>query len=359
MSFLLAFMGFFALILLHEASHFIAAKKVGMKADKFYIFFPPLIWKRQIGETTYGIGSIPLGGMIGIVGMGKVAEDLPEEDRERSYYEQPVWKRIVVVLAGPLSNIVLAIVLLVGYFTLLGPHTISNEIEAVAKGYPAQAILKPGDRVIAVDNKLVPEKINEQIASYRCTGIVKAKCESEKTATLEILRNGQTLLIKTKPVYDPSLGKMRIGFKLDKRGPREPLSLIAAVQRTIRVTGRLTVEVAKIPVNVFDPEIRKQLSSVVGGYEVTRRTIDIDIGDAISIIAVISLSLGVINLLPILPLDGGHILAAVIQKIRRKPIHLKTLEKFSYIGFVLIIILFLIGLSNDIDRLRTGGFDIS
>src|SRR6266576_7367981 len=111
MSYLLAFAGFALLIILHAAGHFAAAKAVGMRVERFALFFPPLIAKVRRGETEYGIGAIPLGGYVRITGMNP-AEELPPEVAPRAYYNQPVWKRIVVIGAGPAVNILLAFVIL-------------------------------------------------------------------------------------------------------------------------------------------------------------------------------------------------------------------------------------------------------
>src|SRR3954453_1162274 len=119
MSWFLAFAGFCALIILHELGHFTAAKAVGMRVERFSLFFPPLIAKKKIGETEYAIGSLPLGGYVKIRGMSP-AEDLPDEVRTRAYYSQPVWKRIVVIGAGPLVNLVIAFVVLMIFWGALG-----------------------------------------------------------------------------------------------------------------------------------------------------------------------------------------------------------------------------------------------
>src|SRR6059058_5679304 len=113
MSYALAAAGFALLIILHEAGHFTAAKAVGMRVEKFYLFFPPAIFKRKRGETEYGIGAIPLGGFVKITGMNP-EEELPPDIAPRAYYAQPVWKRIVVIGAGPFVNIALAFALLFG-----------------------------------------------------------------------------------------------------------------------------------------------------------------------------------------------------------------------------------------------------
>ena len=121
MSWLLAFVGFALLIILHELGHFAAAKAVGMRVEKFSLFFPPTLVSKKAGETEYAIGSIPLGGYVRISGMNP-SEDLPEEVRDRAYHSQPVWKRIVVIAAGPLVNLVVAFLLLFVFYFGVGPY---------------------------------------------------------------------------------------------------------------------------------------------------------------------------------------------------------------------------------------------
>ena len=132
-SFFLAFVGFALLVILHELGHFSAAKAVGMRVEKFSLFFPPTIWSKKVGETEYAIGSIPAGGYVKISGMNP-DEDLPEEVRDRAYHAQPVWKRIVVIAAGPAVNLVLAFVLLFVFFALIGPQTGSSNVGHAREG---------------------------------------------------------------------------------------------------------------------------------------------------------------------------------------------------------------------------------
>src|SRR5215212_1863638 len=165
MSWLIAFLGFCALIILHELGHFTAAKAVGMRVERFSLFFPPIIARKKIGETEYAIGATPLGGYVKISGMSP-AEDLPEEVRTRAYHAQPVWKRIVVIAAGPAVNFVLAFVLLFVFFAAIGPQMGSRDVGTVQKGYPATGVLQSGDRLMAIDGhrgSLV--KLSERIAS--------------------------------------------------------------------------------------------------------------------------------------------------------------------------------------------------
>src|SRR5881398_2891317 len=113
MSWLLAFAGFSALIILHEFGHFIVAKQTGMRVERFSLFFPPLLVRKKVGETEYAIGATPLGGYVKITGMNP-EEELPPDVAPRAYYHQPVWKRIVVILAGPAMNLVIAFLILFG-----------------------------------------------------------------------------------------------------------------------------------------------------------------------------------------------------------------------------------------------------
>src|ERR1700761_6520091 len=160
MPYVLAFLGFSALLILHEAGHFAAAKAVGMRVERFSLFFGPLLIKKRWGETEYGIGPIPLGGYVKISGMNP-SEDIPPEVVGRAYYNQPVWKRIVTILAGPAVNILIAFIIFVavfsslgqGVYTKSGQPVISKTIAAV--GPPASQYLKPGDRIVAVDGTRV------------------------------------------------------------------------------------------------------------------------------------------------------------------------------------------------------------
>ena len=111
-------------------------------------------------------------------------------------------------------------------------------------------------------------------------------------------------------------------------------------------------------VQIFVPEKREQLGSVVGGYETTRSAIQVDATTALIVLALISLSLGVINLFPFLPLDGGHIFWALAEKVRGKAIPFAVMERAGFVGFALVIALFLVGLSNDIERISNGGFGV-
>ncbi len=149
MSWFWVFFGFCLLIILHEAGHFFAAKATGMRVERFFLFFGPTIWSFKRGETEYGVKAIPLGGYVKITGMTP-EEEVPPEVEHRSYYRQDVWKRIVVVAAGPAVNIVLAFAILFGVYWVNGQEEVVQKVGEVRQGTPAAKVLQPGDEIVAV-----------------------------------------------------------------------------------------------------------------------------------------------------------------------------------------------------------------
>jgi regulator of sigma E protease len=364
LSFVLAFVGFAVLVILHELGHFGVAKAVGMRVEKFSLFFPPTLWSKKVGETEYAIGAIPAGGYVKISGMNP-DEDLPDEVRDRAYHAQPVWKRIVVIAAGPAVNLVLAFVLLFVFFAVMGPETATHRIETIEKGYPAAGVLHQGDRLVAVDGKRgTPGRLSNLINAHGCPGPKnewKNGCQAAEPAQLTIVRNGRERSVALTPKYDaaagPDSGRMRVGFAYEP-GPRDAYAVGDSLHFSALNFWEITKRTVELPARLIDPEKRKEISGVVGSYETTRQAILVDVEQVVLILAVISLSLAIVNLFPFLPLDGGHIFWAVVEKVRRKPVSLAVMERAGVVGFMLVILIFLIGLSNDIDRLSGEGFQV-
>jgi regulator of sigma E protease len=354
-SWVLAFAGFAMLVVLHEAGHFVAAKAVGMKVEKFYLFFPPKLAAVKRGETEYGIGAIPLGGFVKISGMNP-DEEMPAEDAHRGYYAQPVWKRIVVIAAGPFVNVVIAFVIL--FFLATSLDQPSRQVESVEPGTPAAEVLQPGDELIAVDGVRGDFlELREQVATHECAGSEPEDgCSAATPAELTILRDGREITRTIRPEYDAALDRPLLGYIPGA----EPLNLSApeAAERSADFMWEVTTSTVGVIARIFDAEQREQISSVVGSYEVTRQAIEFDAERALTLLAVISLSLAIINLFPFLPLDGGHIFWSIVEKIRGAPVPFRVMERASVVGFVLVLMLFAVGLSNDIDRLTGDGFDV-
>ena len=358
MSWVLAFAGFAMLVILHELGHFAVAKWVGMRVEKFSLFFPPTLVSRKRGETEYAIGAIPAGGYVKITGMNP-DEDLPEEVRDRAYHAQPVWKRIAVIAAGPAVNVVVALLLLVMFFALIGRETPSTEVGPIEKGYPAAEVLKEGDKLVAVDGvRGDAVKLSPQISRHKCAQEPPRKgCEAASAATLLVERGGRRITIEAKPIYDPVAKRTRLGFGYAP-GPRETLPAGSALTESLDSFWFITRETLALPARIFDAEDRKEISGIVGSYETTRQTILNNLADVVGILAIISLSLAIVNLFPFLPLDGGHIFWAIVEKLRGRPVPLSVMERSGVFGFLLVIGLFMIGLTNDIDRLSGEGFQV-
>ncbi|HSI79890.1 MAG TPA: M50 family metallopeptidase [Solirubrobacterales bacterium] len=377
MSWFLAFAGFAALIVLHEFGHFIAAKACGMRVERFFLFFPPKLVSVRRGETEYGIGAIPLGGFVKITGMNpeeEVAVDepgggertIPATEYSRSYYSQPVWKRIVTIAAGPAVNVLIAFAILFALgFGLEEPRSLA--VGEVQDGTPAASALEEGDRILLVNgvparNGDVGEQVDRVIASFEgfsCVGAETDRCPATNEATVVVERDGQRETFELRPFYDAAEGRFRLGFGFEgtdlvpvDSSPGQSAEF--AADRMWFVTTR-TLEVIG---NLVDAERRRELSGVVGGYEVTRQSFEFDTRQALGVLALISLSLALINLFPFLPLDGGHIFWSVVEKVRGRRVPFRVMERASVIGFALVLMLFVIGLSNDIGRLTGEGFDV-
>lgn len=353
-----AALGFMLLIILHELGHFTAAKAVGMRVERFALFFPPLLLRKKIGETEYALGSIPAGGYVKISGMNP-DEDLPDEVRTRAYYSQPVWKRVVVIAAGPLVNFVLAFILLLVVFAFIGTASVTERVGTIERGYPAAGVLEPGDRIVSVDGRSGgPEQLSQAISDNRCAEQPPTRgCRAAEPVNLVVERDGKRQQVELNPIYDPAAERTRLGFAYAP-GPREALPFFPAVALTADRFLFITWETIKVPARLFDAEKRAEITGIVGTYEITRRTILDDAADVVGILGVISLALAVINMFPFLPLDGGHIFWAIVEKIRRKPVPFSVMERAGVVGFMLVMVLFVIGFTNDLGRLTGEGFDV-
>ncbi|MGK2877699.1 MAG: M50 family metallopeptidase [Solirubrobacterales bacterium] len=360
MTWFLAFLAFAALVVLHEYGHFIAAKAVGMKATRFSLFFPPALfkYKPKNSETSYEIGAIPAGGFVKIVGMNP-EEEIPPEDLPRAYFMQPVWKRIVVIAAGPGVNLLIAFILIWVLYAFVGVSTagpVTSKVGQVAIGQPATGVLKPGDKIVSVNGvEGTPKNMVAELQKSQCAGVKEEGCAATQPVTVVYERNGAEKAVKLTPQYDSDAERMRIGMTFDaEKGPQETLSLGEAFTTTADRIWYVTTLTVTLPKRLFVERQRQEISSVAGGYERTQNAIKSSTEEAIGLIALISLSLAIINLFPFLPLDGGHIFWALAEKVRGKRIPTPVLERASIVGLALVGMLFLIGVSNDIQRFTNG-----
>jgi regulator of sigma E protease len=393
------------LILIHEAGHFFTALAVKMRPRRFYIFFPPALVKWRRKGIEYGIGAIPLGGYVKIPGMhkpagadleaqlGQAVEEAPwlaahvepvkqalDENRlddaragledlraatERSdlspgarksaergltdvddgvsqdaYWRAPVWKRVTVIAAGPVTNLVFAVVLLAVVFMLGVPSEVDRTVASVDAGTPAAAILQPGDRIVAVDGQRVTgDEISQKI-----------RASNGDPVTLTVERGGRELTVTGRPRLTE--GAYRLGFTLGviykSYGPWEAARL--AGDRTWEATTAIGSSLGRIVTG----QGRKDVASPVGIVQASSETLETGFREYLGILALISLSLALLNLLPLLPLDGGHIAFSIAEGIRGRAIPREAYERASAVGILLVLFLFFIGLTNDVNRIRGG-----
>jgi regulator of sigma E protease len=411
MSYVLAFLGFVALIILHEFGHFAVAKAVGMRVERFSLFMGPLLVKFRRGETEYGIGPAPLGGYVKITGMNP-HEELTEERelreltgqlervrteiqasdpahaqelmregqalerrisevqtqieaiRRRAYYNQAVWKRIVVILAGPAMNLLIAfgivyvLVLSAGQTVTRNGQPVPNkDVAAIVAGAPAARVLHPGDQIVSVDGVSdSPEAIRKQLGTHRCAGRQVNGCLSATPAHVVVRRDGQLKAFEVRTRYNAADKRPELGFSFGV--VTEPVGALHAASITVSNLWSVTTRTVSTVARIFEPQERKQLHSIVYGYTATQESFATSTTQALWVLALISLSLAIINLFPFLPLDGGHVFWAVAEKIRGKRIPFEIMERAGVVGFVLILMIFVIGLTNDISTLSGPGIGL-
>jgi regulator of sigma E protease len=363
MSWLLTFLGFISLVILHELGHFIAAKAVGMRVERFSLFFPPKLVGVRRGETEYMIGAIPAGGYVKITGMSP-NEEIPPEVAHRAYYRQPVWKRLVVIGAGPAMNVLVAFAILWGVYSFSAQkqRTDRAQIVSVQAGRPAAKALRAHDTIVAVDG--TPVRVSENsfnfisaISAHHCAGQPVEGCAATTPVKLTVLRGGKRITLALTPRYDATAKRTLIGIETGPALARESVGQAASssISEMWHVTSTTVSRISEV---FFSAKARKQVHSVVGVSDVASQAFSYSAPAALYLLAIISLSLAIINLFPFLPLDGGHIFWALAEKLRGRPIPFSMMERASVVGFALVILLFMVGFTNDIHTLSNGGFHV-
>ena len=387
MGLIAAIVGLALIVLIHEAGHFFAARWVGMTPRKFYLGFGPALVKRTRGGVEYGIGSLPLGGYVKIPGMNRpspgdlrrllppqtaeehaaelarVDEAIDRGDYDRAhelvlelrpalgetrawqelegslardaYWRAATWRRLVAIFAGPGVNLVFAIVLFTGLF-LVSVTRDTNVIGRVVPGTPAAAAhLRAGDRVVAVAGERVPPR--DIPAHIRAT--------NGRPFTIVVNRDGHRRVV---PLRAKSIdGSYRIGIAIEVRdGPGE--SLPAAARDAVALTGRITADTVRGIGHLATGRDTNQVSSSVGIVRASAQAWRTGLRTFLFVLGLISLALGLLNLLPVLPLDGGHIVMALVEKIRGRTFPQSVYIRYSVVGLAIFAVLMYFGLRNDI-----------
>lgn len=345
-SLFVAIVGLAFLIFVHELGHFLAAKAFGMRVERFYIGFPPATARRQRGETEYGVGLVPLGGFCKISGMTP-EEDLPAEVVPRAYYSKPVWQRNVTIAAGPLMNMFAAVVILFAYFLVVGlpVFSTSTTIGRVEDDSPAAAAgLREGDALVAANGEWFTDW-NSAVAYMQAHA-------SQRTQITYRTSSGEQRIVGvdlTTRKEDPQLGYLGVGPKLlfyDAQGPVSSARLaLTGTYDIFRLTCVGLWSLVSGRVDFGGDE------GAVGPLGIVAISSDAaEQGYYPLLLAFISVNLGIMNLLPILPFDGGHLVLNLAERVRGRRPGAKLVERLVAAGVALLIVFFVYVTWHDIVR---------
>jgi membrane-associated protease RseP (regulator of RpoE activity) len=346
--------GIFVMILVHELGHFVTAKRFGIKVEEFFVGFGPRLWSTRGGETEYGLKAVPLGGYVRIAGMNPLQEPAPE-DRGRLFGDKPAWQRAIVLVSGAITHFVLAFLLLVSFFWVVGvPIFGGAQVVGVSKeldGRPSpasRADLRPGDRFVRFDGR--PVNDYQRFLAY-------IDAHAGEPIELVVQRDDRRIRIRVTPteVRDGRELVGRLGIIVsqavvgrDRSGPVE------GVADAGRAMGQLAVGSFRAMGQVFGPEGVSRVAQLLTGER--DRSVDDPVGvigaarvsgQAVaagqaevffSLFAFFNVFVGILNLLPLPPLDGGHLAVLGIERVTGRRIDQRKLIPITALvaGFLLL-----------------------
>lgn len=342
------------LIFVHELGHFISAKKAGCQVDEFGFGFPPRLFGIKRGETTYTLNAIPLGGFVKILG-----EDGEGQDNPRSFSSKPIWQRIIVLVSGVVMNFILAFVLLSIGFAIGLPSVITDEnvsrahdikvqISSVVEGTPAdQAQIKPGDTIHSINGVDITdsETLQEMVGNNKGSEI-----------SVELERIDERLTVSLIPRADFPEGEGPLGVALVQTGTVSyPIHL--ALWNGLTATLFMSIEIVRVFSGIVRDlfttgNVTGDVAGPVGIAVLTGQAARMGFVYLLQFTALLSINLGVINVLPLPALDGGRVLFAVIEKIRNKKINKNVEGMVHLIGFSVFLLLMLFVTARDVSRFR-------
>lgn len=337
------------LVLLHEAGHMVVAKWCGMRVERFSIFFGRPVASFTRGETQYAIGWLPLGGYVKITGMTR-EEDVPDEHAHRAYYAAPVWRRIATIAAGPLVNVLIALVAFSAMYWIGVPRSVETTptVAAVTAGSPADAIgLRQGDRIVAVDGR------RDALPDLRRYLAERPGRQVTVTYVHEGREVRRSVRLRSEVVDGRTVGRLGLTFGF-RQGPSVSSGPLEGVGDALDFTWFVTRMSGEVLARQFTSPNLDEASSVVGAGAVYNEVAEQGLPTVLRFIGLISLALALFNLLPMPPLDGGHIMFAVVEKLRGSPVPRRVYESVSIAGFVVIMFLGLLLIQNDIFRISDG-----
>jgi len=343
------------LIFVHEFGHFLVAKWSGVSVLKFSLGFGPKLIGKKIGETEYLISLIPLGGYVKLLGESQ-DEALSEEEEKHSFTRQPVFKRMAIVAAGPLFNFLLAFLIFTVVYSI-GIPTLATQIGGVQQGSAAHdAGVKEGDILVAIDGKEISkwDSLAEIVTKSKGKELRLTVKRAEEQHHIMLTPR----LMKTKNLFGEEIESYKIGVTPSSQVTIERMNPLDAVWSSVKQTwliSKLTVmSIVKIVEGVISP---KTLGGPILIAQIAGAQVKEGIIPFILFMALLSINLAVLNLLPIPILDGGHLFFYLIEIITGKELNIKWREMAQQIGFVLLVLLMVFVFIMDIERLNPTMFE--
>jgi len=340
------------LVLVHEAGHMVVAKWCGMRVERFSVFFGRPLARFQRGETEYRIGWLPIGGYVKISGMSR-EEEIPDELVPRAYYSASMWRKIATIAAGPGVNVLVAVICFTAMYWVGIPNTgaPTTRLAQIEVASPADhAGMRPGDRLVAIDGQRTTDPATfRKILTAHPDGLVTityAHSGADVTRTVRL----KSVNAKNGTACDPAtqtgcVGHLGIGFHL----ATQRAGLVGGISNGIHYTWWVVHETAT---RIFHTPT--QVQSVVGVGAVYTEVASQGLATVLAFTGVLSLALALFNLIPMPPLDGGHILFAVIERVRGRSLSAVAYERAAVVGIALMIMLFLVVVQKDIVNISNG-----
>jgi membrane-associated protease RseP (regulator of RpoE activity) len=360
---LVVLFGILVMVMVHEGGHFVAAKAVGMKATEFFFGFGPKLWSFRRGETEYGVKAIPLGGYVRIVGMNPY-EEVPPEDHGRTYREKPFWQKSVVVLAGVVSHFVVAFLIFLLVASVIGTTEPTTTVLTVRQTLddgivtPAAAVgMRSGDRIVSIDGMVIDNWAGLVDALEARPGMTvdliverpEGCCPVLLMPTLAALPDGDggtVGFLGVEPTsrtvrVDPVTGIARSGGAIGE-------ATVASAQGLWRlVSGFSDLFVATV---LGDTESinKTRPASPIGLIRIGAETQQLGIAFTLELVALINVFVGLFNVIPVYPLDGGHFSVAVYEKIRGRPADVRKLIPVAAAVVLFMVLLSVLAIYLDI-----------
>jgi len=342
------------LIVFHECGHFLVAKRVGVGVLKFSLGFGPKIFGRKVGMTEYVVSAVPLGGFVKMVGEDP-EEELNAADQAISFQHQPLWKRTAIVLAGPGANLLFAFLAFTVVFMFYGARVPSEEpkVGAVIEAMPAAAAgLQADDTVTAVNGRAVAtwETLSEAIRG-----------SSGQPLTLTVRRAEQDIEVRVTPeakpdknIFGETVGTAYV-IGIERGFDQEAVGPLGAVAMGARQTAWWVQTLLMSIVKMVQGKVpAKDIGGPILIVQAAGQQARLGLEYLLHFMAVISVNLGVLNLLPIPILDGGHLFFFAIEAVLRRPLDIRHREIAQQIGLVVLITLMAFAFYNDIARVIQG-----